>query len=261
MKSITETLELLAQFGRNIAQSPVVIPAFNNYFQDMNGGLAKIGNLTLLNGAPMFDHDNQEAVYPDFDFRWYADGVLKTETQNPIINEIKPDGYDGVFMVKLEITHKPTNTIYTREQWAFFDWNDEPNTLEGTLADPPAGEMPARWGVFYDFHPEGVQFGRLKYDFDGDGLVSTIDLLTFIGKEAERGITIKQASATKYDWTDVPKEVEYLTTDRYCKTEGWKTKPSSGKFYWDFGTEVFYGGDSVTPYTGDWKDSLEQRPA
>jgi len=175
MKTTNETLELLAQFGRNISQSPVVLPAFANYFQDMNGGLSRIGNLTLLNGEPMFSHDNQDAVYSDFDFKWYADGVFKTDTQNPIINEIKPDGYDGVFMVRLEINHKPTNTIYTREQWAFFDWNDEPNTLEG-------GDRPMRWEVFYQFHPEGEQFGRLKYDYDNNGLVSTIDLLAFIAE-------------------------------------------------------------------------------
>ena len=166
-------LEFQSQFGRNIVNSPVVLPAFANYFQDMNGGLSILGNLTLLGGERMFPVDEPNKTYPDFGFSWYVDGVFMTSTHNPIINELKPEGYDGVLSITLKVIHKPTNTIYERTQWAFLDWNDEPNTLEG-------GDRPMRWDVFYDFYPDSESFGDLKWDLDDDGVVSTTDLLTFI---------------------------------------------------------------------------------
>lgn len=69
---------------------------------------------------------------------------------------------------------------------------------------------------------------------------------------------------TKYDWSSVPAEVNWIATDGYSGIPwGYENKPrridecfvEMNRDEWPVSVHQI-----VTPYKGDWKDSLEQRP-
>ncbi|ATD18441.1 hypothetical protein [Acinetobacter baumannii] len=71
---------------------------------------------------------------------------------------------------------------------------------------------------------------------------------------------------TKYDWSNVPKEVNWIATDVIGYAFGWTNQPhfhSSGQKRWNDEDCYlhFHIFPELNPYKGDWKDSLEQRPA
>ena len=68
---------------------------------------------------------------------------------------------------------------------------------------------------------------------------------------------------TKYDWSNVPKEVKWIATD----ADGWQTqhteKPKKLGRDWIDDTESGYFGIKMpqhNPYKSNWRDSLEERP-
>lgn len=256
-----EILKLLAQFGNNIENSPDVVPAFGNYFQDAGVGGSLIGNLTIVNGERLYPNGNT-SEYPDFTFEWYNDGQLMTTKHHPTVADIVRPDYDGVVEIKVMIKHLPTSTIYERTQWAFFDMLGVSPTLEGN-------GRPLRWEVFYNFYPD-EKFGRLEMDKDGDGLVSTTDLLDLISEtpsvKLKAGSFIEDKKYSDEDWAKVPKEVMWLCTSKEGKVEMWshKTIVGSDKDWVAEGKANVVEGfieynANITPYAGDWKDSLEKR--
>lgn len=69
---------------------------------------------------------------------------------------------------------------------------------------------------------------------------------------------------TKYDWSNVPPEVNWIATDAvYTGGWGYTEEPVIMPFY---GTWYAKGinnkmvGIVAQGYSGDWKDSLEERP-
>ncbi|HFG2460125.1 TPA: hypothetical protein ACGGC0_003729 [Acinetobacter baumannii] len=66
---------------------------------------------------------------------------------------------------------------------------------------------------------------------------------------------------TKYDWSEIPPEVQFMATDFDGWAFGYKSEPE--RLATEFSGDLFYGV-AVLPYNniyeGDWKDSLEQRP-
>jgi len=279
-----ELLTLLAQFGRNIQNSPDVIPAFGNYYQDAGPGESYIGNLTLVNGVRMYENGDNTSELQDFQFQWFVDGELKFQSHHPKVKDLVPDDYDGVLRVQLIIKHLPTGTIYERSQWAFFDMIGISPTLEG-------GERPMRFGVFYDFYPDvdPYAFAVLEADLDGDGMVSTSDLLAVIaGHESdnEDAATLAQleddegaimeartyegeeppAPRTIYDWSKAQPETMWMCTNKEGDIEEWKKQPvntRSGHWNDKKGGSIigFLSIRPNSPYKGKIADSLEQRPA
>lgn len=66
----------------------------------------------------------------------------------------------------------------------------------------------------------------------------------------------------KYDWSNIPKVVEWIATDVDKTVVGFmgKNQPSKSNVIW-------YDGDAlnckilyIQAYGGNWEDSLEQRP-
>ncbi|MEG0198310.1 MAG: hypothetical protein RR676_14160 [Acinetobacter sp.] len=69
----------------------------------------------------------------------------------------------------------------------------------------------------------------------------------------------------KYDWSNVPKEVNWITTSFHNRAKiGFINKPLKDKAMlcwcsrWMNGEQIKLS--DVSEFTGDWKDSLEQRP-
>lgn len=165
----------VASFGRDIVNSPVIFPAFNNYYQDIAAGGSKLGNLTKVNGVTMFP-PGENPSYPDFSFKWHIDGVLVSEIQNPTLADLKPEE-GGVVKIRIVVEHLPTTTIAIREEWAFLGYNDLP------LADNEGA--PSQWNVFVPFFPDVdpvEEYMSLRYDYNGNGIVDAQDLLTHLGK-------------------------------------------------------------------------------
>lgn len=68
---------------------------------------------------------------------------------------------------------------------------------------------------------------------------------------------------TKYDWSNVPKNVNWIATNgRGECVWGYEKKPSMGcgMFLVGRNTGIITVSDQVTPYKGDWRKSLEERP-
>lgn len=75
---------------------------------------------------------------------------------------------------------------------------------------------------------------------------------------------------SKYDWSNVPKEVRWIATDEDGMVCGFSEKPvkkDGGPFnFWagdeiDAGLNVINGvSNFVNSYAGSWQDSLEERP-
>ncbi|HEY4538143.1 MAG TPA: hypothetical protein VIG45_06790 [Erysipelothrix sp.] len=68
---------------------------------------------------------------------------------------------------------------------------------------------------------------------------------------------------SKYDWSNVPKEVNWIATD----ADGWKSmhevRPNNEFNGWVDSTDIGYYMlmiPELNNYKGSWKDSLEERP-
>ncbi|MFW1995208.1 hypothetical protein ACG904_09655 [Acinetobacter guillouiae] len=64
---------------------------------------------------------------------------------------------------------------------------------------------------------------------------------------------------TKYDWSNVPKEVRFIVTDENGLKYGHQDKPKLSDML-----GLWYGLDFIrigrSEFKGDWQDSLEERP-
>ena len=66
---------------------------------------------------------------------------------------------------------------------------------------------------------------------------------------------------SKYDWTDVPKEVEWIATDADGALCGYSVKPQRFSLGWNTHRNGnFVAHSFIPPFKGDWRDSLEERP-
>lgn len=167
-----------AQFGRTLNDCPEIFPSFNNYYQDINVGGSRLGNLTRVNGQLLFPASNPNAEYPDFEFRWYLNDVLVSTLGNPRLSDIKPEGCSGVMRMRLEVIHKPTMSYGVREEWCYLQY------LDLAVCEPQEG-APSQFGVFVPFYPDvnpREEYMGMAYDFNGDGVVNVTDLTIFLGR-------------------------------------------------------------------------------
>ncbi|WP_433846935.1 hypothetical protein [Acinetobacter proteolyticus] len=70
---------------------------------------------------------------------------------------------------------------------------------------------------------------------------------------------------TKYDWSDVPEDTNFIATDSNGYAHGWSGKPRVFRGDGNWNSKVhtislFMLSPKSNTYRGDWKDSLEQRP-
>jgi len=162
-------------FGRSISNSPVIFPAFNNYYQDISVGGSRLGNLTKVNGEFLFPaNGDPDKIYPDFLFQWFVNDVLVTTEQNPRLEDLKSD-CSGVMEITLNILHLPTLTFAKRTEWAYLQY-----------LDLPACNLPdalSQFEVFIPFFPDVdpvEEYMGLVYDYNNDGVVNAADLQFFL---------------------------------------------------------------------------------
>jgi hypothetical protein len=172
----SDLLMFLAFYGSEVHNGPEILPAFNNYYQDISGGQSTLGNLTLINGERMFMPGEPDPVYSDFNFEWWIDDILISTEHNPTLEDLNP-GYQGVMQIRLNVAHLPTGVNYEREEFAYLGFNGQPPNPNIT------SEYPSQFEVFYTFYPEVdiyEEYAYFVYDFDDDGSVGSADLLTFL---------------------------------------------------------------------------------
>lgn len=61
---------------------------------------------------------------------------------------------------------------------------------------------------------------------------------------------------SKYDWSNVPKEINWIATDSDGYAFGYEEKPYNGGYYW----YALNPKHIKQQYHGNWQDSLEERP-
>ena len=68
---------------------------------------------------------------------------------------------------------------------------------------------------------------------------------------------------SKYDWTNVPDEANWIATDSSGSVFGYDVEPEYkewGKFMHCTDFLYFPHKNRIEPFKGDWRDSLEERP-
>ena len=175
---IDDLLELLSDYGTN---TPNIVPAFNNFYNDVGGGGTYVGNLTLINGERFFDPANQLLIdTTGYTFDWYINNVFQCSETNPQFWDLDNNlDCDGVFELQLIIT-TPTNAVYSRTQWAYANYNSP----ELNLPTCDCVDCPSLLNVFYEFYPNVepyfYQVECSSWDLNCDNTVSISDLLLFL---------------------------------------------------------------------------------
>ena len=169
-----DVLDFLSAYG---VTTPDVLPAFNNYYQDITGGASNLGHISLVNGE-LFIANTGDVVTDTlgYTFDWYINDVLQCSEANPKLYDLDDNlECDGVVELTLEIT-TPSEAVYSRTQWSFLDYNYIDN------CDCP--ECPDLFEVFYTFYPNVnsyyYQVSPAKWDLNVDQVVNTADLLLLI---------------------------------------------------------------------------------
>ena len=68
---------------------------------------------------------------------------------------------------------------------------------------------------------------------------------------------------SKYDWSNVPEEVQWIATDSNGAVFGYDAKPEEkdfGKFMHTSDFLYFPRSGWMAAYQGNWRESLEERP-
>ena len=67
---------------------------------------------------------------------------------------------------------------------------------------------------------------------------------------------------SKYDWTNVHEGVNWIATDSNGVWCEYTHKPELSGYGWSVsnGGHIFEIHQSGSPFNGDWRDSLEERP-
>jgi len=172
--NVQDILDFLGVYGTT---TPDVLPAFNNYYQDITGGGSNLGNLSLVNEELFVT--NTGVVVTDtlgYTFNWYINDVLQCSEANPKLWDLDNNlECDGVVELTLEII-TPSEAIYSRTQWAFLGYN--------YIDDCDCPECPSFFEVFYTFYPDvepyHYQVECAKWDLDCNQIVNSNDLLILL---------------------------------------------------------------------------------
>ena len=168
---VQDILDFLGVYG---VTTPDVLPAFNNYYQDITGGASNLGHLSLVDGELFVA--NTGAVVTDtlgYTFNWYVNDVLQCSEANPKLWDLDDNlECDGVVELTLEVI-TPSEAVYSRTQWAFLGYN--------YIDDCDCPECPGLFEVFYTFYPDvepyHYQVSPAKWDLNADQAVNSADLL------------------------------------------------------------------------------------
>ena len=169
-----DILDFLAVYGNKTED---VLPAFNNYYQDITGGASNLGQLSLVDGGLFVT--NTGVVVTDtlgYTFNWYINDVLQCSEVSPKLWDLDDNlECDGVVELTLEVI-TPSEAIYSRTQWAFLAYN--------YIGDCDCPECPGLFEVFYTFYPDvepyHYQVSSAKWDLNADQTVNSADFLLLL---------------------------------------------------------------------------------
>ena len=171
-----DLLNLLSLYG---TQQVYVLPAFNNYYQDINegGGYSYLGQLSLVDDVAFFLPANVMQVdTSDYEFEWSINSVLLTNRANPQIYNFEALKCDGVVEMNLRITDKVSRAVFERTQWAYLGYN--------YIADCDCDDCPSFLDVFYEFYPDVsdyyFQVEYSDFDYNEDNFFDTQDILVLL---------------------------------------------------------------------------------
>lgn len=171
-----DLLNFLALFGTH---QDYVLPAFNNYYQDISegGGYSYLGQLSLVNGVAFFG-SSQELIVDTtkWEFEWRINDQLLTTRASPQIYNFQELDCDGVVLMKLTIHDKVSKAAFDREEYAYLGFN--------YIEDCDCSSCPSPIDVFYTFYPEVsdyyFQTVYSAYDYNLDNYFDTNDVLVFL---------------------------------------------------------------------------------
>tara|TARA_R110000751_G_scaffold11508_1_gene40461 strand:- start:3558 stop:4154 length:597 start_codon:yes stop_codon:yes gene_type:complete len=171
-----DLLNFLALFGTH---QDYVLPAFNNYYQDISegGGYSYLGQLSLVNDTAFFTPDQQLiADTTKWKFEWRINDELLTNRASPQIYSFQELICDGVVSMKLTIIDRVSSASFEREEYAYLGFN--------YIADCDCPACPSQIDVFYTFYPEVSDYffqnSFSEFDYNQDNYFDTSDALVFL---------------------------------------------------------------------------------
>lgn len=172
--NVQDILDFLGVYGTT---TPDVLPAFNNYYQDITGGGSNLGQLSLVDGELFIT--NTGVLITDttgYTFDWYINDVLQCTEANPKLWDLDNNlECDGVVELTLEVI-TPSEAVYSRTQWAYLGYN--------YIDDCDCPECPGLFEVFYTFYPDvepyHYQVSPAKWDLNADQAINLADLLLLL---------------------------------------------------------------------------------
>jgi len=174
--TVTDIIDFLSAYGNTV---PDILPAFNNYYQDIGLGGSYMGNLSRINGNNFFATGNQvlQDTLP-YTFSWSLDGVQQCEVANPKLWDLDNNlSCDGVLIMNLTISNNSLGYSFSRSEWSYLGYN--------YIADCDCPDCPCQFCVFYDFYPDDYepyqyQTSFATWDLNEDNSIDVSDLLILI---------------------------------------------------------------------------------
>jgi hypothetical protein len=174
-----EFQEFLSYYAKDYRQAPDVLPAFNNYYQDIGVGSDNLDNLTKWNDVPL--RDLQPEDRPDLSFRWYWNNLIEPEVlisdkyEWPLSDMFGKVSCSGAGVMRLVVVDNETGAVFIRRMNAFIGINSLSFCSNGmsqidTFSEQiwPSGYKP------YDYL-------EIKYDLNGDRVINSADMLIILG--------------------------------------------------------------------------------
>jgi hypothetical protein len=171
----SDLIQFLAHYGY---ETPDVLPAYNNYYQDINVGGSYLGNLTLFNGEPVIQSNLPQIDTLNLTFTWRLNDVIQCQEVNPRIWDLDDNlACDGVLVMSLNVKHEFYEWEFKRETLSYFGYN--------YIDDCICPECPPQFSVFYTFYPNDYEpydylIAHAKWDLNEDNIINIQDLIQFL---------------------------------------------------------------------------------
>jgi hypothetical protein len=163
-----DLLGLLGQYGTS---TPSITPSFNNYYQDIGGGLNPVDNLTIP----------EDTTYT---FSWYVNNSLIGEGDIILLDIYNSINCDEYFYVTLQV-ETAFGAVFERDMLCFYRFT---SGLELPACECPEGvDCSSPFNIFSQetFYPDVPDyFYQTQYatwDLNQDNFIDTQDILILLG--------------------------------------------------------------------------------
>ena len=176
---ISDLQSFFVKYGDDYEYSPDIVPAFNNYYQDISIGADGLDNRSLYNGIEI--SNLKPSVTSSLSYKWFWDNRLgedRIQIANSFqfqFNELSAfEECSGGGIVTLEITDSLSGAVYSRSMVSFIGVN-------GTgFCDNGFDQFDAFNESIWPQNIEPYEYLEDEYDFNSDKKINALDLQSML---------------------------------------------------------------------------------